>query len=154
MSTDKAGRSIPAPGHGALSIAREVQSKHRPPVLDIGCRARQVSFRPKQIRDLLASEQEQLKEELDLCRSKGNFVDPDFFVSRVADLEAEACCQEKEVLATYSMPMQSSEGADPGIAPLHRALLVWGLTADDIGALSIHGTRLSLKHPRNISSEA
>jgi fatty acid synthase subunit alpha len=44
------------------------------------------------------------------------------------------------VLATYGMLMQSSEGADPRIAPLRRALSVWGLTADDIGVLSIHGT--------------
>ena len=32
------------------------------------------------------------------------------------------------------------EGSDPQIAPLRRALAVWGLTADDIGILSIHGT--------------
>jgi len=32
------------------------------------------------------------------------------------------------------------EGSDPTVAPLRRALAVWGLTADDIGVLSIHGT--------------
>jgi len=32
------------------------------------------------------------------------------------------------------------EGSDPRIAPLRRALAVWGLTADDVGVLSIHGT--------------
>jgi fatty acid synthase subunit beta len=32
------------------------------------------------------------------------------------------------------------EGYDPRIAPLRRALAVWGLTVDDIGVLSIHGT--------------
>lgn len=32
------------------------------------------------------------------------------------------------------------EGSDPRIAPLRRALAVWGLTVDDIGVLSIHGT--------------
>jgi fatty acid synthase subunit alpha len=138
--SDKAGRSIPAPGRGALTIAREVQSKHPPLVLDIGYRARQVSFRRKQIADWLTFEQEQLKEELELRRSKGTVVDPDFFASRVADLEAEAYRQEKDVLATYGMLMQSSEGADPRIAPLRCALAVWGLTADDIGVLSIHGT--------------
>jgi fatty acid synthase subunit alpha, fungi type len=140
LCSDKAGRSIPAPGRGALSIAREVQSKHPPPVLDIGYRARQVSFRRRQIGDWLAFEQEQLKEELEVRRSKGEVVDSDFFASRVADLETEAYHQEKDVLATYGMLMQSSEGADPRIAPLRRALAVWGLTADDIGVLSIHGT--------------
>ena len=32
------------------------------------------------------------------------------------------------------------EGSDPLVAPLHHALAIWGLTADDIGVLSIHGT--------------
>ncbi len=44
--------------------------------------------------------------------------------------------QEKDSLAMYGM----LEGYDPRIAPLRRALAVWGLTADDIGVLSIHGT--------------
>jgi len=88
----------------------------------------------------LLSGKGKLKEELDPRRSKGEFVDPDFVASRIADLEAEAYRQEKEVLATYGMLMQSSEGADPHIAPLRRALAVWGLTADDISVLSIHGT--------------
>ena len=145
LCNDKAGRSIPAPGRGALTITREVHPKHRPPVLDVGYRARQVSFRRKQIGDWLAFEQEQLKEDLDLRRSKGKFVDPDFFASPVADLEVEACRQEKDVVATYGTLMQSSEGADPCIAPLRRALTVWGLTTDDIGVLSIHGTSTQSK---------
>lgn len=32
------------------------------------------------------------------------------------------------------------EGTDPRVGPMRRALAVWGLTADDIGVLSIHGT--------------
>ena len=55
-------------------------------------------------------------------------MDPDFFASGIADFEAGARRQEKEVLATYGMLMQSSEGADPSIAPLRRALAVRGLT--------------------------
>lgn len=60
----------------------------------------------------------------------------DYVPSRVADIEAEAARQEKDALAMYGM----LEGFDPRIAPLRRALAVWGLTADDIGVLSIHGT--------------
>jgi len=91
----KPGHSIPAPGCSALTITREVQSKHRPPALDIGYHAHQVSFCRKKIGYWLAFEQEQLKEDLDLCRSKGEIVDPDFFASRIADLKAEAYRQEK-----------------------------------------------------------
>ncbi|KAF8056930.1 hypothetical protein FPV67DRAFT_1677684 [Lyophyllum atratum] len=43
-STDKAGRSVPAPGKGALRVAREVPSKHPLPILDVAYRSRQVSF--------------------------------------------------------------------------------------------------------------
>ena len=32
------------------------------------------------------------------------------------------------------------EGYDERIAPLRRALAVWGLSADSVGVLSIHGT--------------
>ncbi|KAK7467566.1 fatty acid synthase alpha subunit Lsd1 [Stygiomarasmius scandens] len=32
------------------------------------------------------------------------------------------------------------EGNDPHVSPLRRALAVWGLSTDDIGVLSIHGT--------------
>ena len=71
-------------------------------------------------------------------------MDPNLFASRVADLEAEAFRQEKEVLATYGMLMQSSEGADPckHCSPLlcTCCLGVWGLPADDIGVLFIHVT--------------
>jgi len=51
-------------------------------------------------------------------------VDPDFFASGIADFKAGVRRQEKEVLATYGMLMQSSEGADPSIAPLRCALAV------------------------------
>lgn len=63
-------------------------------------------------------------------------MDDEYLSSRIADIEKEAARQEKESLATYGM----LEGTDPRISPLRRALAVWGLTADDIGVLSIHGT--------------
>ncbi|KAI0067274.1 fatty acid synthase [Artomyces pyxidatus] len=135
-SSDKAGRSIPAPGRGALTIAREVPSKHPLPILDLSYRARQIAFRRKQISEWLAHEQTQLKEELECRQSQGDVPDQEFFATRVADLEAEAARQEKDTLATYGM----LQGTDPRVAPIRRALAVWGLTADDVGVLSIHGT--------------
>jgi fatty acid synthase subunit alpha, fungi type len=56
--------------------------------------------------------------------------------SRLVAIEQEAVAQEKQAIGTYGM----LEGSDPSIAPLRRALAVWGLTADDIGVVSIHGT--------------
>jgi fatty acid synthase subunit alpha, fungi type len=54
----------------------------------------------------------------------------------MADIEKEASRQEKDVIAMYGM----LEGTVARILPLCRALAVWGLTGDDIGVLSIHGT--------------
>ena len=59
-----------------------------------------------------------------------------YHVAMIADLETEASRQDKDALSTYG----TLEGSDPRIAPLQRALAIWGLTADDIGVLSIHGT--------------
>jgi fatty acid synthase subunit alpha len=54
--------------------------------------------------------------------------------------EKSSILKSTEVLTTNAMLMQSSGGTDSRIAPLRRALAVWGLTAEDIGVLSIHGT--------------
>jgi fatty acid synthase subunit beta len=119
-----------------LTIAREIPSKHPLPLLDIGYRTRQLAFRRTQISQWLSHEQSQLSEELEARKKAEDRVDEDFFASRVASIEQEAARQEKDALGMYGM----LEGTDPHVAPLRRALAVWGLTVDDIGVLSIHGT--------------
>ena len=95
-----------------------------------------MTFRRNQISQWLLHEHNQLQEEILYRKAQGEAVDEDYISSRIADLETEARSQEKHALAMYGM----LEGSDPRIAPLRRALAVWGLTADDIGVLSIHGT--------------
>jgi fatty acid synthase subunit alpha len=133
--TDKAGRSIPAPGQGILSTAREVTPKESPLLLDIKYRSRQLAFRRKQISQWFENEHELLRSELDARKSSGSGSD-DWFKTRVAMIEEEAKRQEKDALATYGM----LEGSSPSIAPLRRALAVWGLDADSVGVISCHGT--------------
>jgi fatty acid synthase subunit alpha len=72
----------------------------------------------------------------DEVRANKDETSEDYLATRIADIEQEARRQEQDALATYGM----LEGIDPRISPLRRALAVWGLTADDIGVLSIHGT--------------
>lgn len=119
-----------------MSIAREVPSKHPLPILDLEYRSRQLSFRRSQISQWLENERELLRGELQYRKEQGQAADEEYFASRVADIEKEAVRQEKDALAVYGM----LEGSDDRIAPLRRALAVWGLTIDDIGVLSIHGT--------------
>ncbi|WVR07425.1 hypothetical protein IAU60_004466 [Kwoniella sp. DSM 27419] len=132
--TDKAGRSIPAPGRGILSTAREVTPKEALPILDIKYRARQLAFRRRQISQWLENEHELLRMELE---SKKGAADVDtWFQTRVNFIDDEARRQEKDALATFGM----LEGSHPNIAPLRRALAVWGLNADSVGVISCHGT--------------
>ena len=95
-----------------------------------------MAFRRNQISDWLRHEHNQLQEEIEDRKAQGEGIDEDHVSSRIADIETEAGRQEKHALAMYGM----LQGSDPRIAPLRRALAVWGLTADDIGVLSIHGT--------------
>ncbi|WWC90821.1 uncharacterized protein L201_005758 [Kwoniella dendrophila CBS 6074] len=132
--TDKAGRSIPAPGRGALSTAREVTPKDPLPILDLKYRARQLTFRRRQISQWLENEHELLRMELEARKdAKDNDT---WFQARVNFIDDEAKRQEKDALATFGM----LEGSHPNIAPLRRALAVWGLNADSVGVISCHGT--------------
>ncbi|WRT68298.1 uncharacterized protein IL334_005274 [Kwoniella shivajii] len=132
--TDKAGRSIPAPGRGILSTAREITPKEALPILDTKYRARQLAFRRKQISQWLENEHELLRLELEARRdAKDNDT---WFQSRVSFIDDEARRQEKDALATFGM----LEGSHPNIAPLRRALAVWGLDADSVGVVTFHGT--------------
>ncbi|KAF5321441.1 hypothetical protein D9619_000085 [Psilocybe cf. subviscida] len=124
-STDKAGRSVPAPGRGALTVAREVKSKHSLPILDTAHRSRQLAFRRSQISQRLTQEEFELQEEVSSTKAAGEDVSQNYVSSRITNLEKEVA------LAMYGM----LEGSDPTIAPLRRALAVWGLAADDIGVL-------------------
>lgn len=135
-ATDKAGRSVPAPGRGVLSTARQAPAKVPSPILDMEYRKRQLVFRRKQISEWLENEIEILKSTVSHLEASGTPMSSEDVSERYASIEREAKRQEKEVLGTFGMLM----GEDPTVAPLKRALAVWGLTVDDIGIASFHGT--------------
>ena len=116
-----------------LTIARELTPKTPLPILDIKYRTRQLTFRRKQISQWAENERELLEAETEGLEGDAA---KEFIANRLAHIEEEARRQEQDALATYGM----LQGADPRIAPLRRALAVWGLNADDIGVISIHGT--------------
>lgn len=113
-----------------------MSSKSPLPILDLAYRSRQLAFRRTQISQWLTHEHSQLQEEIQLQKAQGESVDDEYFASRVANIEKEAAQQDKDALSMYGM----LEGSDPRVAPIRRALAVWGLNADDVGVLSIHGT--------------
>ncbi|KAL3469376.1 hypothetical protein BJX99DRAFT_75054 [Aspergillus californicus] len=138
-ATDKIGRSVPAPGQGVLTTARENPGKFPSPLLDIKYRRRQLELRKKQIREWQESELLYLQEETEAMKAQ----DPDAFDAteymreRAQHINREVIRQEKD--AQFSLG-NGFWKQDSRIAPLRGALATWGLTVDDIGVASFHGT--------------
>lgn len=121
-----------SPGRGVMGTARELPSKYPSPILDVTYRRRQLEFRRRQISQWLENETELLHMEIE-ARGEADKSANDYVAERFASIEREAKRQESEALATYGM----LAGQDPSIAPLRRALAVWGLTIDDVGVASV-----------------
>ena len=138
-ASDKIGRSVPAPGQGILSTARENPGRFPSPLLNIEYRRRQLELRRKQIKEWQESELLYLQEEVDVVKAQGAdaFSAAEYVQERAHHIEREAVRQEKE--AQCSLGNQFWQ-LDPQIAPLRGALATWGLTVDDIGVASFHGT--------------
>lgn len=138
-ATDKIGRSVPAPGKGVLTTARETPSKFPSPLLDIKYRRRQMDLRRQQIKQWQESEVLYLQEEVAAIKAAGdsNFNEADYLQERAANIELEAKRQEKDALNSLG---NSFWKQDSRIAPLRGALATWGLTIDDLDVASFHGT--------------
>lgn len=137
-ATDKIGRSVPAPGQGILTTAREAASKYPSPLLDIKYRRRQIDLRKKQIKQWQESEYNYLQEEVAAMKSEDpSFAESHYLAERIAHIEREAQRQESDCLFSWGNNFWKK---DSRIAPLRGALATWGLTIDDLGVASFHGT--------------
>lgn len=138
-ASDKIGRSVPAPGQGVLTTAREHRGKFPSPLLDIKYRRRQIERRTKQIQDDKEADLQYLADEADALKAEGRprTEIEEYVADRARHIEKEAERQTKEVLRSFGNSFWKS---DPSIAPLRGALATWGLTIDDLGVASFHGT--------------
>ncbi|KAL6718227.1 beta subunit of fatty acid synthetase [Lecanora helva] len=141
-ATDKIGRSVPAPGQGVLTTARETPSKFPSPLLDIKYRKRQLDMRKAQIKQWHESELMYLQDEVSAMKSEqqsqgGEFNESEYMQHRADHIKREAFRQEKEAMFSLGNNFWKQ---DDRIAPLRGALATWGLTIDDLGVASFHGT--------------
>lgn len=137
-ATDKIGRSVPAPGRGILTTARENQDNKFPyRLLDVKYRRKQLEKRSAQIKEWLTEEIEYLADEVEALKKEADFDAATYYKERSEQIEFEAARQEKEARNHWGNEFWKQ---DPRIAPLRGALATFNLTIDDIGVASFHGT--------------
>ncbi|KAJ2840336.1 fatty acid synthase alpha subunit Lsd1 [Coemansia sp. 'formosensis'] len=133
-ATDKQGQSVPAPGKGILTSAREVSCGSVPSrMLNFDYRRRQLQ---RQLAALDAWKQAEFDELTDSA------------TDAVGDVDLHVLDSAKQIEKEYLHQRHSLQDVwgnefwrkDTAISPLRGSLAVWGLTADDIGVASFHGT--------------
>ena len=101
-------------------------------------RSRQMDIRRRQIKQWQEAELMYLQEEVAAMKTSGeSFDELEYMQDRAAHIEREALRQEKDTLNSLGNNFWKQ---DPRIAPLRGALATWGLTIDDLGVASFHGT--------------
>lgn len=124
-ASDKEGRSVPAPGKGLLTSAREVRSDIANPLLDF-------SYRKERLERELEEINKWVVREVDELKSRGYSAE-----SSAAFAQEQGKLKKKAAYNTWTYNFHSDNDT---ISPLRGALAAFGLTPDDIGVASFHGT--------------
>lgn len=135
-ATDKEGRSIPAPGQGILTTAKSVRpTGYQPRILDVNYRHQQLKKSLGQLKVWLSEALADMEKE---ATGIEDLQERDRFVSaRSKDIELEATMREKNERRLWGSEFWQQ---DPRISSIEGSLSVFGLTIDDIGVASFHGT--------------
>jgi fatty acid synthase subunit alpha len=146
MSADKASRSVPAPGKGVLTNARERHSTAkelpRPQLdlkLDLKYRRKQLNQRRNQIASWREESIAFMEAEIDMFSHLTEEERLQYRRQNTIDIENEALKQEAD--ATYNINHQFWQKDEARrISPIRGSLSTWGLGIDDISVASLHGT--------------
>ncbi|TPX18964.1 uncharacterized protein E0L32_011357 [Thyridium curvatum] len=142
IAGDKIGRSVPAPGAGLLSVAREERSALPPALLDPQYRRQLRDHRLSQIKEDQEFKLALLRKQLTM----DSFEMPkeavvEYSRERISCIQSEAEVQRREALYSYGNHFWKGETR---ISPLRGALATWGLTIDDLDVASFHGTSTAI----------
>ncbi|CRG88166.1 fatty acid synthase subunit alpha, fungi type [Talaromyces islandicus] len=141
-ASDKTSRSLPAPGKGLLSKARESTSDFPSTLLSISNRRKRLDFRRRQISMALQTAVEDLGQEILVAKAENPSLDSDaYYHQRKREINEQA--QQEERDAQYSLGNHFWKN-DPNIAPIRGAMATWGLGIDDLNVISFHGTSTQL----------
>ncbi|KAI1120132.1 putative 3-oxoacyl-synthase [Nemania abortiva] len=127
-SSDGIGRSVPAPGQGLMTQVRESSTASSSPLLDIRYRKSMLDLTLRHIQERYS------------MLHPGNLPPQQGHAEAAAYADEMERAQKREENEARRRFGNDFWKGDSRIAPLRGALSVWGLTADDIGVLSLHGT--------------
>ncbi|KAJ2611506.1 fatty acid synthase alpha subunit Lsd1 [Coemansia sp. RSA 1365] len=141
-ATDKQGLSLPAPGLGVLtSAAQRCTTNSVPRALDINYRRRQINRAFDDAERWAADERALAQEDADAMAQNDAAADHTsvdaFLAEQHALIEAKLADRRASALDEWGSDFWQRL---PEVSPLRGSLAVWGLSADDIGIASFHGT--------------
>ncbi|CZR60182.1 related to 3-oxoacyl-[acyl-carrier protein] reductase [Phialocephala subalpina] len=125
MASDKIGRSVPAPGQGILTAAKESSSAYDSDLLDL-------EFRRRHLKESVAQIKKSHQARLARMQSR-----PEWSDKMLHEIESATACKLKLAQQMWGNDIRLQ---DPTIGPLKASLATWGLTINDIGVCSMHGT--------------
>ncbi|KAK2051457.1 thiolase-like protein [Colletotrichum caudatum] len=143
MAADRVGRSVPAPGRGVLTNARESNEGRKyatpSPLLDMGYRRRLLNMRIQQVNDNFQTNLDLMEHEIRYIKEMGTegFDEKQYRHDNVATFEKDAKKQEADLRFSLGNQFWKNETQ---IAPIRGSLATWGLGIDDLTVASMHGT--------------
>ncbi|KAH8691209.1 putative 3-oxoacyl-synthase [Talaromyces proteolyticus] len=126
MASDRIGRSIPAPGQGILTAAREAPDAAESPLLNL-------EYRREKLNDTIQEIDSWRARQLQLVKT----MPVDDIDGMLRSIDSLRDCKVSDARNLWGSNFRQQ---NPHIAPIRAALAVWGLTVDDIGVASLHGT--------------
>ena len=149
MAADKISRSVPAPGQGILSFARQTPEASVSLLLDMEYRRREMEMAIKRTQDWrTASLHKAYRDAKEHARvvsasnAPAECEDDENISSRSlsATVSTINCSANSQIKDSKRLWGNDFKRQNPDISPLQAALATWGLTIDDIDFVSLHAT--------------
>ena len=149
MAADTISRSVPAPGQGILSFARQTPEASVSLLLDMQYRRREMKTAIERTQEWRTAslhkaywEAKERAQVVLASDAPAKYEDDDFKSSRslsatISTIDGSANSQIKELKRLWGNDFRRQ---NPDISPLQAALATWGLTIDDIDFVSLHAT--------------
>ncbi|KAK2006392.1 hypothetical protein LZ32DRAFT_669485 [Colletotrichum eremochloae] len=143
MAADKVGRSVPAPGRGILTNARESDQGRtyfaQSPLLDIAYRRRLLNMRLQQVNNNFQINLDLMEHEISYLKEMGTegFDEDRYRRDCIPLFEEDAKKEEANLRFNLGNQFWKDEKE---ISPIRGSLATWGLGIDDLDVASMHGT--------------